>query len=160
MGFRMSELPVFLMLIGIPGCGKSSWLNSQRLDEFEIICPDQIRKESYGDISDQANNIAVWDAALKRTCYNLSRGHSVVLDATNVNTRYRREFVSQLPQCKLKAKIFQDDPQTCYERISKDLQAGRDRSAVPEETVYRMYGELLYTIKVIQSEGFEIVLGV
>jgi len=154
------DLPRLLMLIGIPGSGKSSWLKCQRLDGFEIVCPDQIRLEEYGNISSQANNISVWYTAKIKVIDAINENRSVILDATNVNTKYRHEFIAGLPKCKLQAKIFRDEPQECYERISRDLQAGRNRSDVPEETVYRMYGELLYTIKVIQSEGFEIILGV
>ena len=153
-------IPRLILLIGIPGSGKSSWLKCQRLDDFEIISPDQIRQEEFGDISTQANNIEVWYKAKVKTFDALNEGRSVILDATNVNTKYRLEFIAGLPTCKLQAKIFRDGPQECYERISRDLQAGRNRSNVPEETVFRMYGELLYTIKVIQSEGFEIILGV
>ena len=144
-------LPKLILLIGIPGSGKSSWLKEQDLTGFDIVCPDQIRQEEFGSISSQANNISVWCIAKEKTVNNLNEGKSVILDATNVNTAYRKDFIMGLPSCKLQAKLFYSAPASCVKRVSKDLKAGRNRAAVPEEVIYRMFGELLYTAKVIES---------
>jgi predicted kinase len=154
------------MLIGIPGSGKSNWLNSLKEIVFDdgkyrlcngtpfcVICPDDYRKRM-GNISDQSVNLQVWLEAKDATREFLEHGTNVILDATNVNTKYRRDFISDLP-CKLMAKVFPVSPETAWERVKGDLFAGRDRAQVPEETIYRMYGQFLYTIRVLSSEGFE-----
>jgi hypothetical protein len=68
---------------------------------------------------------------------------------------YRRDFITGLPPCKIKAKIFPVDPEIAWERVMDDLFSGRDRAQVPEETIYRMYGQFLYTVKMLSLEGFE-----
>jgi predicted kinase len=170
----MNNEPILLLLIGIPGSGKSTWLAGHHLipaplrlgqDEdkfvivnsfsFTVICPDMIR-QSLSDISDQSQNILVWQEAKTRTMDLLERGMNVILDATNVNTSRRREFLTGLPTCKKMAKMFYVNPETAYQRIKKDLEENKLRSNVPEEAVYRLYGEYLYTLRVIKSEGFEI----
>jgi predicted kinase len=161
-----------LILIGIPGSGKSTWLNSLekvncdggfylRLlnDLYTIICPDEIRRK-LGSVSDQSQNLYVWQEAKDRTIGCLEHGTNVILDATNVNTANRRDFISgipALPPCIKLAKIFPTDPEIAWERIRLALKNGIDRSNVPEETIYRMYGEYLYTSKVISSEGFTVI---
>jgi len=169
------EQPNLLMLIGIPGCGKSSWLagfqdspcipvqtgRSLRghyvfIDyvPYIIVCPDTIR-QSYGDINDQSKNVLVWQEAKGLTIDRLYCGVSVIIDATNVDVIRRGEFLAGLPPCRKLVKIFSVNPEEAYRRIKKDLDEGKQRSKVPEGTVYRMYGEFLYTLRVIASEGFE-----
>jgi predicted kinase len=161
------EQPNLLLLIGIPGSGKSSWLaglDQKHQDNghyvlvdgipYTIVCPDAIR-QSFSNISDQSQNIIVWQVAKSLTYDRLERGVNVILDATNVNTSRRREFLQGLPPCQKIVKLFSTHPEEAYRRIKKDLDGNKQRSKVPEEAVYKMYGELLYTLKVIGSEGFE-----
>jgi predicted kinase len=151
-------LPKLIMLVGIPGSGKSTCINTYKIqDEPIIVSPDNIRKELFGNITDQTHNIEVWVEAKKQTVECLLQGISVILDATNVNTTNRRNFLQGLPPCKLQAILFKANPGQCWERVKKDIDSGKDRSNVPEEVIYRMYGEFLYTEKVIESEGFEII---
>jgi len=153
-------IPRLILMVGIPGSGKSSWLEEQGLYKnpaFIILCPDQVRKELCGNISDQSRNIEVWDIVKIKTITCLKQGISVVLDATNVSTTNRRTFIKGLPTCILQAKLFPADPAQCYVRILKDLEQNKNRADVPEETLYKMFGEYLYSEKVIQSEGFEVI---
>ena len=164
----MIEKPILLMLIGIPGSGKSTWRNNLKETirdggkyrlcngiPFYVVSPDDYRRQAT-DVSDQSINLQVWLEARDATRECLEHGTNVILDATNVNTKYRRDFISGLP-CKLMAKVFPVSPETAWERVMDDLFAGRDRAQVPEESIYRMYGQFLYTIKVLTSEGFEII---
>ena len=149
----MSELTI---LIGIPGSGKTRWITSKYKEFFPyIVCPDNIRKTHFGDITDQSKNKAVWDVAKGQVIAALECGKDVILDATNVSTSYRRTFIKTfLPYYKVNAVLFEADPTLCCARIAKDIEEGKDRSNVPDTVIYRMYGELLYTKKVINEEGF------
>jgi predicted kinase len=153
------DLPGLIMPVGIPGSGKSTWLTKNIEPVYlhiKIVSPDNIRKDMFGDITDQTHNIEVWAEAKKRTVEWLSQGTSVILDATNVNTTNRRNFLQGLPPCRLIALLFKSNPDQCWKRVKKDIDSGKNRSNVPEEVIYRMYGEFLYTEKVIESEGFEL----
>lgn len=79
------------MLIGIPGSGKSTfakYLNG------EIVSPDEVRKELYGDISIQGNPVEVFSMVEDKIRFFLSIGDDVVYDATNT-TKYRKETVKE-----------------------------------------------------------------
>jgi predicted kinase len=104
--------PNLLMLIGIPGSGKSTWLaglEKKFQDDghyvlvdgvpYTIVCPDAIR-QSLSNISDQRQNIPAWKEARKLTITRLERNVNVILDATNVDTFRRREFMQGLPPCR------------------------------------------------------------
>jgi predicted kinase len=143
----------FTMTIGIPGCGKSTWVKSQ---SGVVICPDNIRQELSNNISDQTLNENAWTIAKQKVIETLKSNKDVILDATNVSTYYRNLFIKDLPPCYLIAKIFNIKPQVAYNRIVKDIKNNVCRSNVPEEVVYRMYGEFLYTKKVLANEGFKI----
>lgn len=142
----------FTMLIGIPGSGKSTWLAKQN---NYVICPDSIRQYLSGDISDQEQNATVWKLAQYTTNWALANNISVILDATNTNTMWRRVFLNHLPQANFKRKaiIFQINPDVAVERIKFRL-AG---SKVPADVVYRMHGDLLYTMKTIKEECWDLI---
>jgi len=145
--------PTFVMTIGIPGSGKSTWVSRFRtLERFVVICPDKIRKKLTHDISNQALNIEVWAEAKKQVVEALRDDKTPILDACNVNTELRRDFLIDLPDCHKIARVFRMNPEIAYEHVSKDIQKGFDRSNVPESVVYRMYGEFLYTLKVVYDE--------
>ena len=152
-------IPRMIFLVGVPGCGKSTWIAQHILDPklFRVVSPDNIRKEMHGDISDQSHNIEIWETAKARAINCLNDGISVILDATNLKAVYRQQFIDGLPLCKLQAVLFNVTPAECWERVRKDVKSGKDRAKVPEEKIYSMYGEFLYTKKVIESEGFEII---
>lgn len=148
--------PYFIMLVGIPGSGKSRWA----IDILctQIVCPDDIRKELGSSVSDQFVNQEVWDRAKEEVTNLLKSGKNVILDTTNVNTLYRQMFMDGLPDCILIAKLFDVEPEVAYGRLQKDLRKGRDRADVPEHVIYRMYGEYLYTKRVLEEEGFEVTV--
>lgn len=148
------ETPTFTILIGIPGSGKSTWIK-ENSKGYEIVCPDDIRTEICGDISDQSKNNEVWKLAKERIIEFLKNGKSVILDATNVNTKLRIQFMKDLPKCNKIAILFRVSPDVAFKRITEDILEHKDRSNVPEEVIYRMYGEYLYTEKVIREENFD-----
>lgn len=150
--------PNLILTIGIPGCGKDTWIKSfNTREEYTVVCPDNIRKELTDNISDQSLNGKVWAIAKERVVYALKLGVNVILNATNVSTYHRNIFIDDLPPCNLLAKVFDVAPEVAYGRIAHDIRNGVDRSNVPEEVVYRMHGEYLYTVRVLKQEGFNLI---
>lgn len=156
--FYEGTLPEFIMLIGIPGSGKSHFISKYNTNnKYIVVSPDIIRKELTGDISDQSQNAKVWAVTKERVINNLKQGKSVILDATMTNPQNRKDFIKDLPPAKLKAKVFEIDPEISKERIKKDIETGRERSRVPPEVVDRMYNDLMKSKDSIEDEGFEII---
>ena len=159
----MQNSPTFLMLIGIPGSGKTHWinLNKKKLDamNYEVISPDEIRQEITGKISDLSQDRIVWNEAKLRVFNRLINGKNVILDATNVNYYYRRLFIENLPKCNLRAKLFEVTPELAKERIKNDLKHGKPRSKVPEEVIDRMQNQFINYCSVLAliKEGFEVI---
>lgn len=151
-----SVTPNLIMLVGIPGSGKTRWLIKNQ-GTATTVSPDHIRRSISGSISDQSANIEVWANAKRHAIACLANAQDIILDATNVNTVFRRQFLENLPPCNLIAVTFDVKPETACKRIRKDMDEGLDRSDVPDYVVYRMYGDFLYTKKVLKSEGFKVI---
>ena len=152
-----ADKPEFILTVGIPGSGKSYWIKSQT--GYTVVSPDDIRREMGGDVSDQSKNAQVWALAKQRTLSALNRGQNVILDATNVDSQYRKLFISGLPDCIMKAKVFDVDPEVAKARIHKDLEQGRDRSVVPDHVIDRMYEGFKSTVdeNQLEAEGFQVI---
>lgn len=149
----MSSTPKLIILIGIPGSGKSRWTIGH--PQYYRICPDEIRKTHFDDITDQSNNIDAWNLAKGMIIAALGLGRDVVLDAINTSTSYRKALYKALPFHKRLAKVFEIEPELAFSRISNDIKKGMVRSNVPEHSVYRHYGDFLYTKKAIEKEEFD-----
>ena len=164
-GIKMRKLserdePQFIMTVGIPGSGKSTWIGSQTEDESTIVvCPDLIREELTGSVSDQTQNGKVWWIAKQRVIEGLNSGKNVILDATNVDGKQRRKFLQGLPSgIGLKAKIFNVDPEEAKRRIKEQIDKGENRSDVPPHVIDKMQAKFENsTPEKLKEEGFEVI---
>lgn len=127
----------FIMMIGVPGSGKSTW--AARVAELEnafVVSSDEIRKELFGNVWELRKNGILFGEMFKRSDHSLSEGRSVVFDATNIRSPERKRILKKfLPYFK-----------ECYYikvPLEKVLQqnAARDRN-VPEEIIRRMYDRI------------------
>ena len=85
------------MPIGLPGCGKSTW--AEQKDGAKVFSSDAIREEyvskgEYASIDDVPNDI-VFGEMEKRTVKAISRGESVVYDATSISRKDRRHILDK-----------------------------------------------------------------
>ena len=86
----------FIMLIGLPGSGKSTYaqtLISNNADT-KYLSSDKIREELYGDEAIQGNPNTVFTTMHNRVVQFLSDGYDVVYDATNVNRKNRKSVLN------------------------------------------------------------------
>lgn len=125
----------FIMLVGISGCGKSTYSNGMKNDKNIILSSDAIRKELYGSEDIQDNPDKVFAIMKERTFEALSNNVSVIYDATNLNRKKRiailNEIKKRLPKVFCECHIILDSPESCIKN-----QELRDRK-VAEEVIYR-----------------------
>lgn len=128
--------PVFTMLVGLPGSGKSTYAAEQHEKYGVHVCSsDAIRKELTGDENSQENNEDVFKLLHKRVKEYLKNGESVIYDDTNVKSKRRRAFLKELKHipCEKVCVIFKMPYDVCVANQEK-----RDRK-VPEEIIRGMY---------------------
>lgn len=150
-----------IMLVAIPGAGKSTYIQTN-MPGVAVVSPDEIRKEVLGDINDQSNGSRIWGIAAKRVANILSKGFDVVLDATNVNSRNRQNFIDsirELCDCDFttKAIVFDVDPEIAKARVNKDIKMKRDRAMVPDHVIDRMYQQFLSGKSNLKTQFDEVV---
>ena len=143
------------VLIGIPGAGKSTWIDSQGFDtnQLSIVSMDSIREELTGDVSDQTQNQLVAKLANDRYKQSLSLKVPVVIwDATSVLRKYRSPLIELAHKAGYEVVgVHFDIPLD----VSKQRNAGRDR-VVPEHVLDRMNKQLQSNLP-SQAEGFDVI---
>lgn len=146
-----------ILPIGISGSGKSTWIKTLPKD-INIVSPDDIRRELTGDVSDQSKNREVFQEVDRRLNQLLSEGKKVVLDATNLNTKLRKQLMNRInkefPGKTITYKVLSVDADVAKQRVKKDISAGVDRSAVPEAIIDRQKEMFDETMKSLDSENF------
>lgn len=128
--------PYFVMMVGLPGSGKSTYAKELADKISAVVCSsDAIRQELCGDKNLQDKNEDVFRVLHRRIKEYLRKGTNVIYDATNINSKRRRAFLSELrnisciKECVIMAVPFNE----CCEQNNS-----RDR-VVPYEVISRMY---------------------
>ena len=126
--------------IGISGSGKSR-LYDMEYQDYVNVCPDDIRRELTGNISDQSRNKEVFKIAQKMIDDRIANDRDVFYDATNINTEYRKKFVNKYKGTDVKIiyVILPVDVNVSNERIKNDLNNKVDRSKVSYQVLLRQY---------------------
>ena len=151
--------PKFIMLVGIPGSGKSTHAKCLARNANAIhLSSDSIRAELYGDEATQGNPSEVFEIMHKRTLEALANGNNVIYDATNITRRDRASILSKIPKyVQTECHIVWAPIETCIERDSK-----RERS-VGKEVIDRMlkrfqapyYDEGFDSIEIFRPDYFD-----
>lgn len=128
--------PIFVMMVGLPGSGKSTYAKelSRRINA-KICGSDAIREELTGDINSQTSNEEVFKLLHNRIKEHLRNGENVIYDATNINYKRRMSFIQELNKisCEKVCVLMA----TTYEQCLKNNSL-RDR-IVPKGVIERMY---------------------
>lgn len=147
--------------VGISGSGKSTWRHKFCLanPDYTSICPDQIRKELTGSISNQSKNAEVWEEAYERLQRTLSCSKNVVFDSTctNLNTVKALINFSENKNAKIFFKIIYCDPDTAACRVNSDIINNVDRSCVPRDVIQRQYEGFLKVVKWLKENNKNII---
>lgn len=128
----MNEL---IMLVGLPGCGKSTIAKHYQEKGYKIFSSDAIRKEIYGDESVQDDPQKIFQILHKRIKENLKNGESCIYDATNIRSKNRIAFLREIQkiECHKKCLVVWAPIEICKKR-----NAERERN-VPDYVIERMW---------------------
>ena len=150
------DSPTLYILIGVPGCGKSTYAEElyQKSERgVALVSSDQIRKSLYGNESCQDNPKKVFEIAHNVIKNQLSVGRDVIFDATNIYAKDRmnliRKVCFEVKQPVRFIAIYLDTPiETCIAR-----QELRERK-VPTKVIEKMNRQME---KPTFQEGFDII---
>ena len=154
----MSQAVPLLVMIGLPGSGKSTWADHfvAQNPGYRLVATDDVRAQIYGDAAVQGEWLVIWREVFQRLqdSYRViaqGKAAGVVYDATNVRRRHRREFTQAVRGLGYQPLIgvWIDTPLvTCLAR-----NAGRSRQ-VPPEVIEKMSRQLA-AVPPAAVEGFD-----
>lgn len=129
----VEQKPVFFMMVGLPGSGKS--VQAQYISKrfsANIHSSDSIREELFGDPRIQDNHDLVFKILHDRVKEDLHNSKCTIYDATNINYKRRKAFLQELSKIDCwKVCVLMATPYfVCIER-------NKDRNAVVPESVIK-----------------------
>lgn len=119
-------MPNFFMLRGAPGCGKSTWVHDNDLDDI-TVSSDEFRLQLVGtDIDEngdekisQGNPGLVWGRIHDELRRRMAAGEDVILDSTALRSRDMRTYADDIVEFGYTAYVVDFtgvDENTCHER--------------------------------------------
>ena len=132
-------------MVGLPASGKSTYTEAHK--ECIVISTDAIREELLGSAENQERGAEVFAEAHRRVAQALAEGHDVIIDATNVTRKARKQWIAH--KARHVAVYVATDKEECKRR-----NAQRQRH-VPTDVIDRMSQRL--TIPT-EDEGFDEVI--
>lgn len=128
-----------VLMIGVPGSGKST-LSQRLIDKgYRALNADSIREELWGDPTDQKEPDRVFEIFFKRMDEMLAAGDDIVIDNTNTNPRHREQAISRARAHgyeDIQLWIIDVPLEICLERNRQ-----RQRN-VPEDIVAKMHATI------------------
>jgi predicted kinase len=86
--------PILTVMVGISGSGKSFHANKLQTSlNAKLIETDALRQELLGNVQDQTQNGRIFAVARDRVNKFLAEGHNVIIDATSLNPKERKDWV-------------------------------------------------------------------
>lgn len=144
-----------ILMIGVPGSGKTTLAQKIAEKGWKYINADSIRLELYGNAAEQGDKEQVFTLFFTRLEELMMEGVDVIIDNTNLNPKQRKPI---LERCE---KFGYADIQLWLLDIPLELCLERNRSRdriVPEDIVSNMYVELYKSGRPKRTEGKVVVI--
>jgi len=140
------------ILCGLPGSGKSTWLEYRTFSNEIVLCPDEFRKTITGQDYYAPLDEIVW-FCVKNAARVLIKQVDLIIDATSLSKGSRSQWIRIAQEAGVQVWCYYFDTplELCKERIEK-----RER-VVPDEVMERMVNQFEYPTL---DEGFEEILNI
>lgn len=127
----MLNKPTMIMLIGVPGSGKSTWRNEFidhfGMDQYSVISTDDYidyaakqQSKTYSEVFE--DTIKAAENSMNITLkFNTSLGRSLIVDRTNTSVKSRKKILDQIPEIYYKMALFFETPEDLDYRLSRRL---------------------------------------
>lgn len=136
-------MTVLYLMCGVPGCGKSTWINKNKIDSDIVVSRDVVRfslvKENEDYFSKENLVFNTFIEQINEAIDN--RVSTIYVDATHINETSRNKVLDRLhlsDEVKVIPVFIKEKLETCLHRNS--LREGR--ANVPEKAIIRMYNSL------------------
>jgi len=148
-------LKKLILLVGVPGAGKTTL--AKKIVERGFLClnADTIRQEVHGNAADQSDPEKIFTIFFQLLEDAMSKGLDIVIDNTNLNPKQRRpilERAAQFAYTDIQLFLLDVPLDTCLER-----NRGRQR-CVPDDIVANMYMELNRSGRPRREEGRLVII--
>lgn len=149
----MLPAPSLVLLIGVSGCGKSSFAR-RHFAPTEVLSSDACRALVCDDPADQSANAAAFGLLRHLARRRLAAGRLTVVDATNVLPRSRRPLLALAASFGVPAvaAVLDLPLEVCVGRA-----AGRVGRRVRAGIVAEQYAQLRAGLGALPQEGFAVI---
>jgi len=136
-----------IILRGLPGCGKSTWIKENNLEQYAISM-DTIRLmfAAPDPYISQDMNQRVYDLFVDMIGTRMLRGGFTILDAINITDKSIKKYLelAELYRYEVEYKTFEISLEEALERNSL-----REKyKQVPEDVITRMHGQFIQTFNI------------
>ena len=127
-----------IIMVGLSGSGKFSKAEElAKMYHANIISSDKLREEMFGDVADQLHNDEIFKEFHHRIALYLQHHQSVIVDATNVTMKSRRQIINIAQTYKSKVIVY-----VCTKPIGACLADNKKREhPVPDYVIYKQRGK-------------------
>ncbi|WNL50708.1 polynucleotide kinase [Ruegeria phage RpAliso] len=149
--------PTFVMLVGLPGSGKSTYRNNADFGTFVHLSTDDLIEEYARDMGWSytfafPERIAVATAQVKQEFRDAVKARQdIIVDQTNLGVKKRRSLLSQLPKDYKKICIYFE----VSDVVLRLRQQARPGKTIPTHALHDMASRY---VRPTLDEGFDLVI--